>query len=1062
MSQQDSVATYLRNVKKANTEEAKKQLFYLLLADLFKHDAEATAIISQMAAGAERAIFNIPKQGKQKTGRADTQYRQVIIEFEKDIKNAAKREHAEYQLKEYFAGNFNTSKQFDFYLIATDCIRWNIYGPTPEAYLNKDRITPDDVQLKVVDSFVLADDNLGDFFGFLDRYLFRSRPQLPTLQTIQVDFGDTSALFMEVFAGMKLVYDDVSGQPEIETAYREWNRFMSVAYGSFQASGEVFLVHTYLSVFTKLIAYEVLSRDPNIDATEMRGALDGSIFTQYNVQNFVEQGFYQWVTIRKYFDRLRRYFMQIAEKISEFDFTNVQSDVLKGVYQHLIDLETRHALGEYYTPDWLCEKVVDHFEFERDAQILDPSCGSGSFLLASVNRLRKLHPDLPPEAIAAQVAGIDIHPLSVQVAKTTLLLALGDSVRTMRHPVSLRVYLANSLITPQLSGVNLFGEEFGITIDEKKYYLPTGTFDDPALFDHAISVADSLADNTVGGAPAPLLALTNAIRNRFPQTPDALYPRFYDIYLALKTAKEQGRDSIWKFILQNSYKPFFLRKRFDYIVGNPPWFTYNSIRNADYQQLLQVLAKRYDLIPTKKALMPQLEIAAIFMSHVSSYMLREGGQLAFVVPRSFLSSAQHENTRTASARGFRLTDVWDLKDVKPLFNIPSCVLFARQANIPRPLPADGIPGQLLSGNIRRHNATLAEVGDKLITAPTRWYLTRQQAASALTNTPPGTAGPVTANFYKTHFHNGATMFPRNFYFIKLDGPTPPDWHDRVISVRSDDANDADAKMPWKDQKLSGRINTQFLFRTAMARNMVPFAQLALPLVLLPIEIKQSRANNGQSIKRIQLLKHDDIQLQGYLDTARWFKEVEKTWDRFKTENNAKIISVDYLNWQHKLTEQNLNKRFAVLYSASAKDANAFVFEQGILDLDYIVDKAAYVFYTDDELEAHYLTAFLNANSANDLMKPFQSRGLFGARDVSKKILDVPLPQFNAANPVHAQLAELSQACAGRVQAHIVAEDLAHQDYNVGKVRSFVRNHLLISELQQIDELLAAVIGIAAG
>jgi hypothetical protein len=36
----------------------------------------------------------------------------------------------------------------------------------------------------------------------------------------------------------------------------------------------------------------------------------------------------------------------------------VREDVLKGVYQQLIDPKDRHDLGEYYTPDWLCERIV--------------------------------------------------------------------------------------------------------------------------------------------------------------------------------------------------------------------------------------------------------------------------------------------------------------------------------------------------------------------------------------------------------------------------------------------------------------------------------------------------------------------------------------------------------------------------------------------------------------------------------------------------------------------------------------------------------------------------------
>ncbi|GAA4453022.1 hypothetical protein GCM10023189_17400 [Nibrella saemangeumensis] len=245
----------------------------------------------------------------------------------------------------------------------------------------------------------------------------------------------------------------------------------------------------------------------------------------------------------------------------------------------------------------------------------------------------------------------------------------------------------------------------------------------------------------------------------------------------------------------------------------------------------------------------------------------------------------------------------------------------------------------------------------------------------------------------------------------------------------------------------------------MARNMVPFAQFALPLVLLPIQILNVMTSEGKPQKRLKLLDHKDIQLLGHIDTARWFKEVETVWAKYRTENNSNVTSIEYLNWQHKLTEQDLNKQFAVLYSASAKDANAFVHKRGTLDLEYIIDKAAYVFYTDSELEAYYLTAFLNANSANDLMKPFQSRGLFGARDVSKKILDVPLPQFKADEEAHVRLAHLGQACAARVEEFIRDRDLANQDYNVGKVRSEIRNQLLVEELKQIDELLREVVRI---
>ncbi|MBC6991199.1 hypothetical protein [Hymenobacter sp. BT491] len=148
-----------------------------------------------------------------------------------------------------------------------------------------------------------------------------------------------------------------------------------------------------------------------------------------------------------------------------------------------------------------------------------------------------------------------------------------------------------------------------------------------------------------------------------------------------------------------------------------------------------------------------------------------------------------------------------------------------------------------------------------------------------------------------------------------------------------------------------------------------------------------------------------------------------------------------------------------MYSGSAKDANAVVYERGTLDLEFVVDKAAYAYYTHDANEAAYLAAFLNSDAANEAMKPFQSSGLFGARDVSRKILDVPLPRFDASNPLHMGLAEQARACAVEVARYIDQQQLGSQDYNVGKVRLYVRQTLLRPQLTAIDALLRELLGL---
>ena len=1023
MTRAEHVAAFFHDLKRANSEEARKQLFFTLLTQLFT-DPDSLRRIREMNLGAERTVFEIPLPDRLKTGKADTQTRNVLIEFEKDMRRTGA--HAEDQLREYVAGNWRSGQGFDFTLIATDCQRWRIYAPVLDRNLDRQTVAVTDVQLKKIDEFDVKADSGDDFFFFLDRYLFRTTPQVASLQTIQLDFGENSAAFGQCLALLQAHYATIQDTPGAKTAYGEWARFLSVAYGQFDDSVPTFLVHTYLSVFAKLVAYSVLETGQTVREDDVRAVLLGTLFERFNVYNFVEQDFFYWVAEETHFAALLPVFRILLNKLAEYDFANISSDILKGTYQELIDLDTRHALGEYYTPDWLCELVVERFDFAPTARVLDPSCGSGSFLLAVVRRLRQLHPQRRADQLARQVQGIDIHPLSVQIAKTTLLLALGESVKQAKKPVTLNVHLANTIATLE-NKVGFFGGDFRVAINEQAYLLPTQVLDDVAFYDQAIALCEELAQD---GQGRPVLALDKFkfhLARRYeavghpPATeplPAALVEPFHRVYQALQGAKESGRDSIWRFILQNLYKPLLLRQQFDYVIGNPPWFTYRSIANAEYQTQLYALATRYGLVARGRNDMPNLEIAAIFFSHCAAHFLRnESSEIAFVLPRSFFSASQHDSLRAGTTRGVRLTEIWDLKGVDNLFRVPSCVLFGRhapEAGGYRPgLPPDGLPGRLLAGRPRRHNATLAEALPRLTSVATTWHVSRTDRQSAFTS---GQATNRTneLNPYKAQFKKGADLIPRGFYFVHVAqkgiSQTDANWSDRQLVVETDP--DVVVKAPWDGIHLSGRINGRYLFRTALARHILPFGVLPLSLVLLPL-----RLHNAADQKRhVVLLDSQKLYDEAERDTALWFRESERLWDARKTEKNENMTASGWLNYQQKLTKQDLRPRYLVLYSSSAEDANAAVLDRDWLDLPFITDHTTYYFGTNDEDEAHFVCSFLNAVAPNQAMKDFQARGLFGARHVHKKILDAPFQQFRADDATHQALVAAGRAAAAAVQA----------------------------------------------
>jgi len=464
-----------------------------------------------------------------------------------------------------------------------------------------------------------------------------------------------------------------------------------------------------------------------------------------------------------------------------------------------------------------------------------------------------------------------------------------------------------------------------------------------------------------------------------------------------------------------------------------------------------MVAEKYKVKPLRTANFPQLEIAAIFMAHCSSFFLNKNGKICFVLPRSFFSADHHDNTRSGEAKGFCLTQLWDLADISPLFRIPACVMFAVKADSGGAVHESGIEGISFSGKLPGHNCNLKAAEPGLKEEPKKWYYIQQGKSSAFSTRkikPQNKENP-----YRNLFKNGATIIPRAFYFIQLTQETPPDWDDRIINIKTSDAIQADAKVPWKGIVLSGRIESCFIFRTALAKSILPFAIYKPDLVVLPITLGKE--------KRIKLYSAKELLHEGYRDAAKWFQNAENLWQTYSTEKNRKISSEDYLNWQNKLTDQNLNAPYLVLYNASAKDANAVIVKREDFDLEFIVECVTYVYYTQTLNEAYYLTAILNAPAPNLMMKDFQSKGSFGARHVSRKILDIYYPKFDENNKIHLLLAELSKTAHQSVSDFLkekIDPSQKNEGINLGNIRLKIKDYLM-KELIQIDNLVKKIINI---
>src|SRR5439155_4843939 len=129
---------------------------------------------------------------------------------------------------------------------------------------------------------------------------------------------------------------------------------------------------------------------------------DGIPFKEVGFSNLIEPTFFQWF-IDELSDDIRSFTKEVAELFAEYSTETLrmkdigESDLLKDLYESLSPPALRHALGEYYTPDWLADLILERagYNGEANLNILDPTCGSGTFLVRVISKYKEANVRVP-------------------------------------------------------------------------------------------------------------------------------------------------------------------------------------------------------------------------------------------------------------------------------------------------------------------------------------------------------------------------------------------------------------------------------------------------------------------------------------------------------------------------------------------------------------------------------------------------------------------------------------------------------------------------------------------
>lgn len=1040
-------------VAMATNETQTREAFIGLAASQFAE----THFASDLAVGAEYRV-EFKEGGVIRRGHIDSFFGNLIIEFEANLAKSLK--HAVFQLRGYVAGAWTEdgSAERSYLAVASDGLAWEVYTPTlVDPYIG---ISTENVELKLNERFVL-EDNFEDFDRFLNRLFFRRMPINPTASNFTQDFGVFSPTFVRAEKQLLTKAWELEGDSQFELQKQEWSESLRIAYGSRVDSTDLFVRHTYLASLARLLVFVALERRPLRD-TEYRDVLRGQYFRGRRLSNLAEDDFFTWYAIPSQTD-IDPVWQALSKQMSGYDLAVVKEDILKPLYESLVDPETRHDLGEFYTPDWLANEVTSHLMANWNwsigpPSVLDPACGSGTFLRSAIAEIRsntRRDKEAQLAAVVESVVGIDVHPLAVIIARATYALAISDLLDGSHQAVSIPVFLSNSLDAAEIyEYLTLWGDNetplaIGTGDHRKVFSVPSEFVRSVGLFDWAVDEVVEIANSYAASNDSPTRAKNacrNVIRERLADWPTAIEP------LAALTAHlvqliRVRQDSIWGFLLRNRHRPVMIRETFDYVIGNPPWLTIAHIAGTDYRELVLRHIERTQIASRSVGQSAHTELGTIFIPQAFSQFLRrdirtQGPSVGFVLPRSVMTATHHHRLREGSYIGnFRAREIWDLNGVSPLFNVPACVLFLETATA---APNAALEGRTYTGRLPSVEAPRGVVDSHIEWTDESFILKRLAKRSAWAPGDPeraGTSGYTNvSSAYEPLFRQGAIIYPQTLFVVEGQDGQAPTRASRDVRLRTSEDAASSAKK-FKDVQVNHLIETECCFATLAAKHIAPWVIVGEPwTAVIPLSGDPDDAET-------RILGPSELRERGLIRTADWLTWVEQQWASEREAGSSEPIweRIDYNN---QLSKQFGRSKHVVVYAASGSRVNAAYFEASKFSLPFIArDKTYWASFTTKN-EAAFVTAFLNSDYAYEQIEEFMTRGLLGRRDVHKRVVDVPFPRYDKSIEKHRKLSDLSHKVKKRVESVNLPKD------DIGDARSIVRSAIPAKNWTAIETLVA--------
>ncbi|WP_323672060.1 N-6 DNA methylase [Candidatus Poriferisodalis multihospitum] len=877
-------------------------------------------------------------------------------------------------------------------------------------------------------AFTLEKPNDGvKLFRWLNEYIFSGRhAKAVHVDTIGTEFGPASPVYVTQIEQIRKLFEQHGQERTVAIKYDLWQELLAVALGEIVGSGpeetlhSLFVRHTYLVTMIGMITQSTYGIDiERLCSNDPADLLIGRKFaSDTGIEGVIESDFFTWLTeVDGGLDVIR----EMAAWVASYDWPSAQLGLASALYQSVIPAVEREQLGEYYTPGWLATAIVESVVTDPLQQrVLDPACGSGSFLVAAIENLlstareAEVRPEAVLDKLRHNVVGIDVHPVAVHLARSEWVLAARDAIAGSQSRLAFAppVYLGDSLqmITQSDGMLGQLEVAVPVTGDPRRRELrfPRSLIERPETFDAAMEAV--AAQIRSGGDPEQALVDAGVEEVERLQLASALG--------VLAELHSEGRDHIWSYYARNVVRPLIIAaESVDVVVGNPPWITYNQTV-ARLGARLRQLSVDYGIWEGAQYA-TNADLAALFFTRCADLYLASGGVCAMVMPHSALAQGQYTRWRTGRwlVPGAELnmnmacSIPWDLETLEPnnFFPVPACVVFGRREEVSQGLPnhVEQWTGEPDSLDVERS--------------------TRRLVRTSKFQSP-----------YSEFARNGATIYPRCLFFVDenpLTGPVAAS-----DSIRVDPRRGPNDKKPWRSLNLDSlaqrTVERTHLFKVALGESIAPFLMLTPQLALLPIADDWTLTRREDDRNRVDLTSLCPRMRE-------WWVEVSAMWEaRRNTTLANQLDHMGKLSVQLDSDSLSTGAGLRVLYPKSGWPVAAICEDESV-----IVENSLYWITVRSRLEAEFLCGVINAEQIRSMVAPHMSKGLYGPRDLHSQLWKLPIPEFDETSAVHLEVVHASRNAAQGAK-RVVDEECARRgttNLNTQVVRRSVRKWLRNSE-----------------